>query len=632
MRRPDPRRRLAAFAALVAIVPLLAFGPAERTAPTHWAFVIGISDYIHLDDVEGGDLPGAEHDARRVRDVLVMRSGFPEENVRMVVNGEATRAAIEEGITGWLVQNARPGDNVVIWYSGHGSQMWDEDGDEDDGLDETIAPADVLPDNTEFDISDDEFNDWLGMLPTDNVIVFLDNCNSGTGTRDVTPFSRGRMLDRDLDAIERPPSAARRALPGQQQDETGFDASRTRVLELAAAQPFQVAVDAYFPESDGREAFHGGAFTTFMVQQLWKAPDDVTYEEVFRDAYEALKRNRFQQDPYISEDVTLKSFPLFFVDGATVGRGEMALPVTDVSGSSAELGAGLALGLTPGSIFETETGARLVVSTVGQRTTRAEVVTGSVSEGDRARLVSHVYEASPLLVNVAALETRLASALTEAVADAPSVRLVESENDFSHLIVRRRGEELRVLGSDGFPRHEGIGVETAAMAQLADVLRKESAAKRLGDMENPAQAFGFDVRLPGDRTSFGIGEEIAFELESDRDGYVTLVDLGTDGTVALLIPNADDPSMRIRAGETLAYPSGDLAFQALEPAGTGMVRAFLTREPLDLEIPAGELYAFGGADFAAEITAALERAAGTEGEAVRLDSWGTASVVYEITN
>lgn len=620
------------LSALALAVPLLAFGPSERIAPTHWAVVIGISDYINFDDVEGGDLPGAEHDARRVRDVLIMRSGFPEDNVRMLINGDATKAAIRKGITGWLVENARPGDNVVIWYSGHGSQMWDEDGDEDDGLDETLAPADVIATSTENDISDDEFNDWLGMLPTENVIVFLDNCNSGTGTRDVTPFSRGRLLDRDMDRIERPAGAARRALPGQQQDETGFDAGKTRVLELAAAQPFQVAVDAFFPESDGREAFHGGAFTTFMVQQLWKAPDDVTYEEVFEDAYEALKRNRFQQDPYISEDVGLKSFPLFFVDGATSGRGEMALPVTATGNGTAELGAGLALGLTPGSVFETDGGARLVVSTVSQRTTSTDVVSGSVSEGDRARLVSFVYGSSPLLVNVAAVETRLADELALALMEAPAVRLVEDETDFSHLIVRRRGDELRVIGSDGFLRHDGIGVEPAAMTRLADILRKESAAKTLGDMENPAQSFGFHVRLRGARTSFGLGEELSFELESDRDGYVTLVDLGTDGTVAVLIPNADDPSIRIRAGQTLRYPGGDLTFQALPPAGGGMVRAFLTEEPIDVAIPRGEVYASGGAAFAEEITTAIKRAAGMDGGAVRLDSWGTASVVYEITN
>jgi hypothetical protein len=236
-------RRFAGIAITVGVLPLLAFGPQERTALTHWAFIVGISDYINFDDVEGGDLPGAEHDAMIVRDYFLLGRGLPEENVRMVLNQDATRAAIEEGITGWLAGNARPGDNVTIYYAGHGSQMWDEDGDEDDGLDETLAPADVVATSTEFDISDDDFNVWLGMLPTDNVLVVLDNCNSGTGTRDVTPFSRGRLLARDVETLERPATTARRALPGQQ-DDTGFDAGRTQVLELAAAQPYQVAVDA----------------------------------------------------------------------------------------------------------------------------------------------------------------------------------------------------------------------------------------------------------------------------------------------------------------------------------------------------------------------------------------------------
>lgn len=31
-----------------------------------------MSDYINFPDAEGGDLPGAEQDARRIRDVLVM--------------------------------------------------------------------------------------------------------------------------------------------------------------------------------------------------------------------------------------------------------------------------------------------------------------------------------------------------------------------------------------------------------------------------------------------------------------------------------------------------------------------------------------------------------------------------------
>ena len=623
-------RRYAGFATMLAVLPLVAFGPQERTALTHWALLIGISDYIHFEDVEGGDLPGAEHDARRVRDVLVLREYVPEENVRLLLNRDATRSAIEEAITGWLAENARPGDNVTIFFAGHGSQMWDESGDEEDGLDETIAPADVLPTSTANDISDDTFNEWLAGLPTDNVVVILDNCNSGTGTRDVTPFSRGRLLARDVRRLERPAGAARRALDDRP-DDTGFDAVGTRVLELAAAQPHQVAVDAFFPATGSSEAFHGGAFTTYLVQQLWKAPSDATYEQVFEQAYEALKRNRFQQDPYLSREVELKDRPLFFVEGAARGTSQVSLPVTGVRGGRAELGAGLGLGLTPGSVFQTEGGARLVVEAVQQRSTTARVASGSVREGDRATLVAHRYESSPLLVGVAGVDTRLIDGLRSALAGEAGVRLVEDEAAFSHLILRRGGDELRIVGSDGFVRHGGVAAGDGAAEAIAGTLLKEAAAKRLADMENPAQGFVVDLRLFGGQTSFGVGESINFSVESEREGYLTLVDLGTDGTVTVLIPNADFPSPRLRAGETLTYPDErDLYFVAQPPVGSGLVRAFVTEQPLQVEIPAGEVAAQGGRALADRLAAALAGAAGDVQGAVRLDSWGTASIVYEI--
>ena len=625
-------RRAASAAVMAAALPLLAFGPYEQAAPTQWALLIGISDYINFEDVEGGDLHAGASDARLMRDVLVMRWGVPEENIRLLVDHQATRAAIQESVTGWLADNVGPEDLVTVYFAGHGSQMWDESGDEDDALDETLAPADVLATSTEYDISDDEFGEWLNALSSSRVTVFLDNCSSGTGTRDVTPFSRGRLLARDLDEVERPASAARRAVAGQA-DATGFDAGQARVLELSAAQPNQVAVETFFPGAEGAEPFYGGAFTTFLVQQLWKAPPEATYEQVFEATYEALKRNRFQQDPYISEDVALKDQPLFFVEGSA-GAAEMTLPVTRVSGGQAELAAGLALGITPGSVFETEAGARLVVESVAQRTTVANVASGSVRAGDDARLVAFHYAVSPLLVNVATIDTRIVASLRSELAGDSDVLLIENANAFAHLIVRRGGDELRVVGSDGFPRHQGIATDAAGASRLADALRKEAASKYLADMDNPAQGFSVRLELLAGRTSFGVGEEIGFSVESERDGYLTLVDLGTDGTVAMLLPNADLRSVRVRAGEKMEYPdpAGDLVFRALEPAGSGLVRAFVTDQPLGIEVPAGEDYAYGGAAFAGQVAAALMEGAGQLDEAVRLDTWGTASIVYDIQN
>jgi hypothetical protein len=151
-------------------------------------------------------------------------------------------------------------------------------------------------------------------------------------------------------------------------------------------------------------------------------------------------------------------------------------------------------------------------------------------------------------------------------------------------------------------------------------------------MDNPAAPFEVRVQLGDGATSYGLGEHITFQARSERAGYLTLVDLGTDGTVAVLFPNGHDRDSRIAAGATVRFPT-DSELEAQPPVGRGMLRAFVTEAPLDLPIPDGD-YLYGGPEVAEMIMKALRKAAGTVGsdDAIRLENWGTTSVVYEITN
>lgn len=620
-----PWRLLPASLPFLAL-PLLAGDPgldADR-----WAVVVGVGDYLHLEDVEGGDLHGAAGDARAFRDVLVHRWGFPERNVRLLLDGAATQRAMEEAVVGWLGSRVAPGDNVVIYFAGLGSQVWDEDGDEEDGLDETLAPADVSPTRADRDITDDTFTGWLEALPSTNVVVVLDQATSGTGGRERTAFSRARVLGRDVGSLPLPGETARDALPRPALDETGFEAGGAHVVELSAAHPHQAAVETWRPGTGGAEPFHAGAFTRHLVRALWRAPADASYEEVLADVARALERDRFGQAPELSSDEGPRLLPLFFTEGGSEPAPPGTVPVERVEGDRARLGGGRILGVTPGSLFSTPSGATLVADSVGAEASGTRVVRGAPEAGELARLVGRPYPLRPLGVGTAGLDSATAAALDTALVDHPMVGLVRDEASFSDLLLRRRGDSVRVVGADGFVRHPGIPARD--QGALTAFLLREAAAARLAGLDNPVQGFSVEVRLEGDATSFAIGEAISFHVTSEAPGYLTLVDLGTDGTVVLLFPNEHQPAPRIEAGETLSFPTGAMGFdlQAFPPTGPGMVRAFVTPRPLQLPME-GE-YPEGDERFADALARAVLDAAGGVDGAVRLDGWATAAVVYEV--
>jgi hypothetical protein len=237
-----------------------------------------------------------------------------------------------------------------------------------------------------------------------------------------------------------------------------------------------------------------------------------------------------------------------------------------------------------------------------------------------------------LRVNVAGIDDAIVEILADALHRSPAVELVRDADAFGDLIVDRRGNELRVLGVDGFIRHDAMGVGATGAEELATKLRGELAAKRLADTENPARPLDVRIRLEDGKTDFAIGETVSFHVTSDRDGYLTLVDLGTEGRVVMLFPNADQPRVRIKAGQTLSFPTEEMGFelQVFPPTGRAMVRAFVTAKPLDL--PLTEEYTEGDERFAADVADAVQRAAGTVGDAIRLDTWATASLVYDVHN
>ena len=632
--------RIRHFLALAAVTLLTAFGPPERTTPQKWAVVVGISDYIHFGDEVGGDLPGAVNDARAIADVLVNRHGFAPENVKLVLDHDATRNRIQTELAEWLPSVARPGDLIWFYFAGHGSQAWDMDGDEEDGLDETVCPADVMRGNTEMDILDDEVGVWLGQLPTENVVVVWDKCHAKSSTRAVTPFARPRSLARAVEQdVARPADATAGRTTDAPEDGGGLG---TGVLEIAAAQADEVAIDAAFPGASDEEPTYGGAFTTPFVENLWNADADATYSEIFEATREAMRRERFRQQPHL-DDKVLKDRALFWVEGieeedadaAHTAGGNAARILERTSAARVVLSGGTNADMTTGSVYRSGRDLLEVLDVSGDRATARVLADAAEPTADdtpagAARLLAHRYPDASLRVAVNDLPADVRGALGSRLDHVSSLRLIEDGTSFAHLLVRPRSGHYVVLSLDGFAR-DSVAANAAAPDALAELIRREYGQYQLAELENPARPFDLAFSFGNGRNDFVLGESLTFHVTSERSGYLTIVDLAPDGTVTVIFPNEYVAENRVHAGRIMQFPTAgsDLQFGAIEPTGRGVVRAFVTEQPLELPFTQSD-----DATDAARIWTALREAAGqspVEGSvAMPVQSWATAAIVYEI--
>lgn len=124
--------------------------PSVPVAPKARRFGVffGVSKYeFHEEVLEltgkiGMNLNFCDADAKAASELLRQVGDITE--VRLFLNEQVTRANLEDVITRWLPSVSRPGDTIVIYHSGHGGQISDDNGDEPDKLDEYLVTHDAM--------------------------------------------------------------------------------------------------------------------------------------------------------------------------------------------------------------------------------------------------------------------------------------------------------------------------------------------------------------------------------------------------------------------------------------------------------------------------------------------------------
>lgn len=261
------------------------------------ALCVGINDY----PLDQNDLRGCVNDARAWAKLLVDHYEFEKENVKLMLDSEATKANIMAYLAD-MVGSAVDGDIIVFTNSSHGTYLYDLTHDEPDEYDEAICPYD-LNDNL---ILDDDLSELFKNLSGGiNLTVISDSCHSGSVTKalvDNAPNKRRlRFIHPDLIGNKTNPDI-RKAKPKSRM--VNIDKDMDEIL-LSACKSTQYANEA---EIEGEIR---GAMTHFAIKIIEEAHYEITLKELEERLQIKLKDEQFEQDPQLEGKEGLMNKLLF---------------------------------------------------------------------------------------------------------------------------------------------------------------------------------------------------------------------------------------------------------------------------------------------------------------------------------
>ena len=261
------------------------------------ALLVGINRYR----IPGADLRGCVNDVRNVEALLRETYGFAKKDITTLTDFSATKQAIQAGVRS-LVRGGRAGDVLLFHFSGHGSNVPDDDGDEADGRDEILCPTDL-------DWKRPLRDDWLRttfdtLKPGVSLTVIMDCCHSGTITRAVQPPD-APMMERylpspwDLVAVESGRKLRGRLGPGVHRASRANRAKRDTVVADIPEVLFTGCRDT----QTSADATLGGAFNgalTYCLVAALRKNDGVLSHRTLRDRAAAQLATRgFSQVPQL---------------------------------------------------------------------------------------------------------------------------------------------------------------------------------------------------------------------------------------------------------------------------------------------------------------------------------------------
>ena len=244
-----------------------------KPAPKAYGVVIGIGKYK---DESIPALRYAREDAREIYNILTdpKYGDIPKENVKLLLDEQATIGEIRSAMGTYLARNAAEDDMVCVYFAGHGSPELDPTGKADDNMKKFIVPYDAKKDDLfGYGLSMDDIGEIFDRIKSKRVVFFIDSCYSGAaGGRSI---SRSDIVAKNITISEK----FLEQLSGE-----------GRII-ITASKPDELSLET--------DELKHGIFTYYLAEGLKGKADlnedgVVTVEELYRYMYKQVEEKARQ--------------------------------------------------------------------------------------------------------------------------------------------------------------------------------------------------------------------------------------------------------------------------------------------------------------------------------------------------
>ena len=560
-------------------------------------------------------------DVSYVKTALI-RQGFEEKNIKVVQDAAATSQGISNALKNLVNDaNVKPGDIVVIHFSSHGEQVEDDNNDEADGFDETIVTYNaILPrlskdfqkDQAEY-FRDDQFGNYINQLRSKlgrdgDVVVFMDACHSGTGTRGSAKVRGGQ-----------PPFVSKNFDPSKYAG--GDTAGVFREKSAVRGDEKDLATYVIFSAAKAEELDHeakGMGSLSYAISKVFEQPDaGTTYRSLFAKIQSIMNEvvpgqhpvlegngidrllfgGKFvQQKPYVEIDK---------INGKQVLLG---------SGSFSGLDAGAKLAVYPsGTIDPSKTkplASGIVVKSTNYTSTADLDKDPGITQPSSALVfvTDPVYKVEPIRIGIATTKTKGVpvfsepeiAAIKENLKDLP---LLKFEGDPELLIVKGQNEDSIKIASNGYLFKTVKNISSSA-EELKGQVQNYAQYKLLRGLEIKDPGANVEIRfvpvINGKADTSMINSKIKngvyefnegdkFVLWVKNNGYMAvyfnILDIQPDGVINPVLPfrnkNIYKEDLKIdRKSERLFT---DYEITIAPPYGTEIFKVFVSKQEIDME-------------------------------------------------